>query len=368
MLDAPELASSLVSCHAVRPARLRPVAEARSRSRPRRSPTTRARCCRCRRPGRRGARPTCRGSRSSPARRSGCSPRRRRGSSRRRRWGAARQYSHGKVFVAFVLLLRTRPPFPAAKTKSVFLQAFDLIALLIAVDLLELPKLPLTTSAPFAARVVDRVDDRAPGQARRRRSPARTGMIETSQLTPAMSAPLLPSAPIVPATCVPWPLKSSGVLSFWMKSQPRVSSIFPFRRRRRRPGGSSVRPDVVVQLRVVVGDAAVDDGDDDFRAARLRVPGLGRVDVVVAGVVQAPEQVEVGIVRRAAHAVEVVRLGEGHARVALERRNCRARRRRCRGGGRAPDPAGRAGASRTRSGPRAPAPGSPRRRRRGTGR
>ena len=35
-------------------------------------------------------------------------------------------------------------------------------------------------------------------------------------------------------------------------------------------------------------------------------------------------QVEVGIVRRAAHAIEVVRLGECHARVSLERRNCRA--------------------------------------------
>ena len=39
---------------------------------------------------------------------------------------------------------------PAAKTKSVFLQACDLIALLIAVDLPEPPKLPFTTSAPFA--------------------------------------------------------------------------------------------------------------------------------------------------------------------------------------------------------------------------
>ena len=72
---------------------------------------------------------------------------------------------------------------------------------------------------------------------------------------------------------------------------------------------------------MVVGDAAVDDGDDDVRAARLRVPGLGRVDVVVAGVVQAPELVEVGVVRGAEDVVEVVRLGEGHARVALERRH-----------------------------------------------
>ena len=89
---------------------------------------------------------------------------------------------------------------------------------------------------------------------------------------------------------------------------------------------AGVRPDVVVQLGMVVGDAAVDDGDDDARAAGLRVPGLGRVDVGVVRLVEPLEQVEVGIVRRAQQAVEVVRLGEGDARVALEGRHRGANR------------------------------------------
>ena len=65
-------------------------------------------------------------------------------------------------------------------------------------------------------------------------------MIETSQLTPVTPAALLPCAPIVPATCVPWPLKSSGVLSSWTKSQPRVSSTLPFPSLSPPPAGSSL--------------------------------------------------------------------------------------------------------------------------------
>ena len=63
-------------------------------------------------------------------------------------------------------------------------------------------------------------------------------MIGTFQLTPVMPAPLFPSAPIVPATCVPWPLKSSGVLSFWTKSHPFVSSTKPLPSSSPVPGGS----------------------------------------------------------------------------------------------------------------------------------
>ena len=43
-------------------------------------------------------------------------------------------------------------------------------------------------------------------------------MIETCQLMPATPMPLLPTAPIVPETCVPWPLSSIGLESLLAKS------------------------------------------------------------------------------------------------------------------------------------------------------
>src|SRR4051794_2943576 len=52
-------------------------------------------------------------------------------------------------------------------------------------------------------------------------------MILTVQLMPATPTPLLPAAPIVPATCVPWPWSSVGLLSFPAKSQPCQSSTNP---------------------------------------------------------------------------------------------------------------------------------------------
>ena len=52
-------------------------------------------------------------------------------------------------------------------------------------------------------------------------------MILTVQLMPASPTPLLPAAPIVPATCVPWPWSSVGLLSFPAKSQPCQSSTKP---------------------------------------------------------------------------------------------------------------------------------------------
>ena len=51
-----------------------------------------------------------------------------------------------------------------------------------------------------------------------------SGMIRTFQFTPATPVALLPSAPIVPATCVPCPWSSNGLLSLFTKSQPRQSS------------------------------------------------------------------------------------------------------------------------------------------------
>ncbi len=46
-----------------------------------------------------------------------------------------------------------------------------------------------------------------------------TGMIFTLKATPAMPALLLVSCPMVPLTCVPWPSRSSGAVSFQMKSR-----------------------------------------------------------------------------------------------------------------------------------------------------
>ena len=49
-------------------------------------------------------------------------------------------------------------------------------------------------------------------------------MIVLFHVTPVTPTPLLPAAAIVPATCVPWPLSSVGLLSWFTKSQPRQSS------------------------------------------------------------------------------------------------------------------------------------------------
>ena len=46
-------------------------------------------------------------------------------------------------------------------------------------------------------------------------------MILTFQFTPTTPTPLLPTAPIVPETCVPWLWSSNGLLSLFTKSQPR---------------------------------------------------------------------------------------------------------------------------------------------------
>jgi hypothetical protein len=43
---------------------------------------------------------------------------------------------------------------------------------------------------------------------------------DTFQATPATPTPLFPTAPIVPATCVPWPWSSNGSASLLAKSQP----------------------------------------------------------------------------------------------------------------------------------------------------
>ena len=238
MLDAPELASSLGQLPRVRPARLRPVAEAalevvREDRRPlghaavdvdARGGEVHGRLAAVREARQRVVRVACRD--ADEVRRAGAV-------------GARRASTRtGRCSSRSCCLLRTRPPFPAAKTKSVSLHGVRLDRVADRGRPARAAEAAVDDVGALGARVVDRVDDRAPGQAPEAFA-ARTGMIETSQLTPAMSAPLLPSAPIVPATCVPWPLKSSGVLSFWMKSQPRVSSIFPLPSSSTPFGGSS---------------------------------------------------------------------------------------------------------------------------------
>ena len=52
-------------------------------------------------------------------------------------------------------------------------------------------------------------------------------MILTFQLTPVTPTPLLPTPPIVPEQCEPWPLSSMGSLSLLTKSQPWTSSMKP---------------------------------------------------------------------------------------------------------------------------------------------
>ncbi len=81
-----------------------------------------------------------------------------------------------------------------------------------------------------------------------------------------------------------------------------------------------VDPDVRREVGVRVGDAAVDHGDDHVAAPRVQVPGLGRVDVVVGGLVEAPEVREARVVRhRRGQVRDVVRLGELDGGVVLER-------------------------------------------------
>ena len=81
------------------------------------------------------------------------------------------------------------------------------------------------------------------------------------------------------------------------------------------PGIVVVDPDVPGEVRVAVGDAAVDHADDHGAAPRRRRPGLRRVDVGVRELVQAPELRVARVVGRDLRvAADVVRLGEGDVR------------------------------------------------------
>ena len=78
------------------------------------------------------------------------------------------------------------------------------------------------------------------------------------------------------------------------------------------------RDHVLRQVRVVVGDTSVDDGDLDATATGGDVPGLGRVDVVVARLIQAPKLAEPRVVRTRRSLVDVVRLRVEHLAFSLE--------------------------------------------------
>ena len=83
-----------------------------------------------------------------------------------------------------------------------------------------------------------------------------------------------------------------------------------------------VRPDVVVQVRVPVGDAAVDDGDHHPCVTGRLVPGRGCVDVLVRGLAEAPELTEHGVVRQVASGPQVVRLRVEDVGILFERGRC----------------------------------------------
>ena len=134
-----------------------------------------------------------------------------------------------------------------------------------------------------------------------------TGMMRTLNAMPATPTPLFVSWPIVPATCVPWPSRSSGVVVVPDEIARRDE---PIRRRRgrapprtaRRSGrapersgrrGQAERARVVAHHAAAVGHAAVEHGDrrptsvapgiDVPRALHVerRVVPLARVERIV---------------------------------------------------------------------------------------
>ena len=139
-------------------------------------------------------------------------------------------------------------------------------------------------------------------------------MTPTSQFTPVTPTALFPWAPTVPATWVPWPCGSVGMAS---SSMPRTSSTCPFASLSS-PSASPGFDQMLPEVRMRVGDAGVDHGHRDRGAARRDLPGLRHVHVRVVCRVQAPELVELRIVRRRRDPVHVVRLHVQDAGLALE--------------------------------------------------
>ena len=101
-------------------------------------------------------------------------------------------------------------------------------------------------------------------------------MMLAVQFTPATPAPLLPTAPMVPATCVPWSLSSLGSHGLGDRVEPvrpgRAGDRSAADRHRERRGG---RPHVGREVGVGVVDAGVDDRDDVRARARGDRPTRG---------------------------------------------------------------------------------------------
>ncbi len=111
---------------------------------------------------------------------------------------------------------------------------------------------------------------------------------------PAVPLLLLVSCPIVPATCVPWPSRSTGSSSFQMKSRGETNARAAAQLRRRgkrhvdhaqrrveRPAGRQPKREarVVANRPRPERHAAVEHGDDDVRTgAGLDVPRALHVD------------------------------------------------------------------------------------------
>src|ERR1035438_4039338 len=89
-----------------------------------------------------------------------------------------------------------------------------------------LPKLPFRIWAPLASaksrQMISPEVDPMPFELRNL-----SGMSCTDHATPLPSTPLLPTAPMMPATCVPWPLSSDG---FPLAALPdRTVALMPWR-------------------------------------------------------------------------------------------------------------------------------------------
>ena len=111
------------------------------------------------------------------------------------------------------------------------------------------------------------------------------GMILAWNATPATPMPLWVDCAMVPATCVPWPWSSAALALSLTKFQPATN--FASARSRH------------------LGDAGVDDGDDDAVALR-RFPRVEHVDLM-----QVPLLVEAWIVGEVLVLRDVVAVGDG---------------------------------------------------------
>src|SRR5271165_1223460 len=114
--------------------------------------------------------------------------------------------------------------FPAAQTKMMPAFPADCMASISACEKLWLPKLALSTPAPWAMAYSmqgsSAVVDPAPVP-----SMNSSSISCTDQATPQTPRLLLPTAPTIPDTCVPWPAVSVGGPVIWTAFRPLTSSV-----------------------------------------------------------------------------------------------------------------------------------------------